>query len=233
MAANHLHPVPTPPNNQMSARDRFYEWLLSDHPAAAHERARRRLNHHLHEAQELHRLRAWASRIDQHLAAGEPVDDPILDLHELATRRLIPNAQQRLTESIERADSPEARDRDRQAFEYDRQAEDPDYRYPDRYRGPAAADHPIPPDPGRRPHDPALHAEHGERTTEGLLAETHPSAWMRALAITDRAKDANDRALASPRVPGWPRPGAPKRTPLRIPRTRTGGRALDDGGRSR
>jgi hypothetical protein len=83
-------------NAELSPDDHFYEWLLSDHPAAASERARRRLDHQLAEAIDLERLRGWLAKIDQLAKDGQPLGDSVRRLAEQARTRLIPNAEQRL-----------------------------------------------------------------------------------------------------------------------------------------
>jgi hypothetical protein len=52
-------------NAELSAEDRFYEWLLSDHPGAALERARRRLDNQVRETEERAVLRRFIARTNQ------------------------------------------------------------------------------------------------------------------------------------------------------------------------
>jgi hypothetical protein len=83
-------------NVELSPDDRFYEWLLSDHPAAVSERARRRLDNQLAEAIDLVRLRGWLAKIDRLANDGRPLGDSVWGLAEQARTWLIPNAEQRL-----------------------------------------------------------------------------------------------------------------------------------------
>jgi hypothetical protein len=52
-------------NAELTPEDRFYEWLLSDHPGAVLERARRRLDNQVREAEERAVLRRFIARTDQ------------------------------------------------------------------------------------------------------------------------------------------------------------------------
>ena len=131
-------------NAELSPDDHFYEWLLSDHPAAASERARRRLDHQLAEAIDLERLRGWLAKIDQLAKDGQPLGDSVRRLAEQARTRLIPNAEQRLVALTNTSDQVRVH-RARQEFETSLQVgRDPDYRY-----------RPATSDPGCRPADPA------------------------------------------------------------------------------
>jgi hypothetical protein len=60
-------------NAELSAEDRFYEWLLSDHPGAALERARRRLDNQVREAEERAVLRRFIARTNASPDAPLPV----------------------------------------------------------------------------------------------------------------------------------------------------------------
>lgn len=197
-------------NAELSAEDRFYEWLLSDHPGAAHERARRRLDNQVVEAQDLARLQGWLAKIDRLAEDGRPLGDSVWRLAEQVRTWLIPNAEQRLTASLGEPDHAWMR-RGRQDFETSQQVgKDPDYRYPARYLGPAAARQPIPPDPSMRLHDPEERPCLGERVGKALEEENGSFAFVREHAIRERAHLAEEHA---PRQrPGRPHPG---RQPVR------------------
>jgi hypothetical protein len=127
-----------------AADEAFYEWLLSDHPAAAAERARRRADHHARETRELQMLRAWVARTRADPDAGMPYQR----LAEAGERLLDRRAARLAADQAEPA--PARLVRLRRELETTRRATgDPDYRYPARYLGPRAARQPIPPDPGR------------------------------------------------------------------------------------
>jgi hypothetical protein len=154
-------------NADLSPDDRFSEWLLSDHPAAAHERARRLLDNQVAEAQDLARLRTWLAKIDGLARAGQPLGDSVVRLAEQARSWLIPNAEQRLAAWAGEPDQARVR-RSRQDFRANRQAQgDDDYRYPARYLGAQAARQPIPPDPWARPYDPEERPALGDRAAKG------------------------------------------------------------------
>jgi hypothetical protein len=217
VAANHpdhLHPVPAPAN-ELSVRDRFIEWLLSDHPAAKHERARRRLRNQWTDAEMLHRLRGWVDKIERRLAAGERVSDPVRELYELTASRTLPRAEERLAYELARVETPEWLEFERHRFQDGQWDLDLEYRYPDHYRGKAAANVPMPPYPGHRAHEPELHAALGERAADALAAEHHPDAWMRTDAVSSRAKEAAERA-------------SERRQPEAQTRTSTTGRAHEE-----
>jgi hypothetical protein len=116
----------------------FYEWLLSDHPLAEAERHRRREASFARRAAERARIREITGRW--------PAD--------------VPEEAARLRDSMGRlADGQAERDRWDQAVDEEIAVEtlrvqwethvrvsgdDPDYRYPERYVGPGAADYPPP-----------------------------------------------------------------------------------------
>ncbi|HEX9354069.1 MAG TPA: hypothetical protein VF933_09675 [Streptosporangiaceae bacterium] len=126
----------------MSAADRFYEWLLSDHPAAVAERARRRAAYLAHEA----RGREGLSRFVARTEADRDAPESIRELVKTA-RWLLKRQADRL--AAEAAESERERlARQRRDFETSRRAQGAtSYRYPARYLGARAARQPIPPDP--------------------------------------------------------------------------------------
>jgi hypothetical protein len=197
-------------NAELSAEDRFYEWLLSDHPGAAAERARRRLDNQTVEAHDLARLRAWLTKIDSLARDGQPLGDSVWRLAEQARTWLIPSAEQRLTASIGEPDQAWVR-RSRHDYETSQQlGKDLDYRYPARYLGAQAARQPIPPDPSMRLHDPEERPSLGERVGKALEEENGSFAFVREHAIRERAHLAQERAQRQ--RPGRPHPG---RQPVR------------------
>jgi hypothetical protein len=181
-------------NAEPSADDRFYEWLLSDHPGAAGERARRRLDHQLAEADDLARLRAWLAKIDGLADSGQPLGDSVWRLAEQTRTRLIPGAQQRLAELADQPDQVRVRRWRRELEISQRVKGNHSYRYPARYLGPDAARQPIPPDPWTQPHDPEERPSLGERAGKALEKENSPSEVVRTLAVTERAQAALERA---------------------------------------
>jgi hypothetical protein len=130
---------------RVAAERAFYEGLLSDHPPAATERARRQASYRAHEADQIGQLREWVARTRANPDAGEPA-------RRLAnvTERLLDRRAARL--AADRAEpAPDRLARLRQQLELaERAGADPDYRYPARYLGPQAARQPIPPDPDRQ-----------------------------------------------------------------------------------
>ena len=170
-------------NVELPPEDRFYEWLLSDHPGAVLERARRRLDTQVREAEERAVLRRFIARTDQSPDAPTTV-------RGLAGTAgwLVERSQQRLAADAARADA-ELVATARRDLETSRRAQlDDDYRYPARYLGAQAAGQPIPPDPGALLHDPEERPALGDRTIKDLEAENSPFAFVRAQAITARAQ---------------------------------------------
>jgi hypothetical protein len=185
-------------NGEFTPEDRFFEWLLSDHPAAVLERARRRLDHQLAEAEDLARLRGWLAKIDHLAQAGQPLGDSVWHLAEQARTWLIPRAEQRLAALTDPPDQVRVR-RARIQLETSRQVgNDPDYRYPARYLGVDAAHQPIPPDPWARPNDPEERPALGDRTVKDLEAENSPFTFVRTQAVTHRAHIALERTHHQP-----------------------------------
>jgi hypothetical protein len=176
-------------NADLSAEDRFYEWLLSDHPGAVLERARRRLDNQVREAEERAVLRRFIARSDQSPDAPTTV-------RELAGTAgwLVQRSQQRQVAEAARADA-ELVATARRDWETSRRVQvDGDYRYPARYLGAQAARQRIPPDPGARLHDPEERPALGDRTVKELEAENSPYTFVRSQAITGRAQAALQRA---------------------------------------
>jgi hypothetical protein len=129
---------------RMSPADRYYEWLLSDHPEAVVERARRRAAHLAYEEHG----RAGLSRFVARTQADPAAPQALQRLAETA-RWLLQRQADRLAED---AAEPEAERlaRMRRQFETSRRAQGASgYRYPTRYLGARAARQPIPPDPDR------------------------------------------------------------------------------------
>ena len=179
---------------ELSGEDRFYEWLLSDHPGAAHERARRRLDNQLVETTDLARLQGWLAKIDGLAEDGQPLSDSVWRLAEQARSWLIPNAEQRLAASLGEPDQAWVR-RGRQDFETSQQiGRDPDYRYPARYLGAQAARQPTPPDPSTRLHDPEERPSLGERVGKALEEENSSFRFVREHVIRERAQFAQERS---------------------------------------
>jgi hypothetical protein len=175
-------------NAELSAQDRFYEWLLSDHPGAVSERARRRLDNQVREAEERAVLRRFIART--HASPDAPTT-----VRALAGTAgwLAERSEQRLATKSARTDAERVATA-RQDWETSRRVQvDGDYRYPARYLGTQAAHQPIPPEPGARLHDPEERPALGERTVRDLEAENSPFTFVRTQAITGRAQAALQR----------------------------------------
>ena len=127
--------------------DAFYEWLLSDHPAARAERDYRRGAHYQRQQETAADITAWAGRISA---------DP--DRHTRAARDLAATIGPDAAESAIRAETGSAEPdevvvaRLREEFEIHRRVHwdnpEPSYRYPAHLTGPGAASYPPPPPPG-------------------------------------------------------------------------------------
>jgi hypothetical protein len=129
---------------RMTAADRFYEWLLSDHPEAAAERARRRAAYLAYEA----RGRDGLSRFVARTEADRDASEHIRELVKTA-RWLLQRQADRLAADVAEPE-PERLARQRRELETSRRVQGAHgYRYPARYLGPRAAQQPIPPDPDR------------------------------------------------------------------------------------
>jgi hypothetical protein len=171
-------------NAELTAEDRFYEWLLSDHPGAALERARRRLDNQVREAEERAVLRRFIART--HASPDAPTT-----VQALAGTAgwLVERSQQWLATQAASTDAEPVATA-RRNWETSRRTQvDGDYRYPARYLGAQAAHQPIPPDPGARLHDPEERPALGDRTVKELEAENSPIAFVRTQAITARGQE--------------------------------------------
>jgi hypothetical protein len=180
-------------NAELSAEDRFYEWLLSDHPGAALERARRRLDTQVREAEERAVLRRFIARTNQSPDAPTTV-------RGLAGTAgwLVERSDQRMADQAASTDA-ELVATARRDLETSRRVQvDGDYRYPARYLGTQAAHQPIPPDQGARLHDPEERPALGDRTAQDLEAENSPFTFVRTQAITARARVALEHAHQPP-----------------------------------
>src|SRR6266542_5116105 len=123
---------------RMTPDDRFYEWLLSDHPEAAAERARRRAAYLAYEAQG----RAGLSRFVARTEADPGAPENIRELVKTA-RWLLARQADRLAEDAAEPDA-ERLARMRRDFETSRRALGTHgYRYPARYLGARAAQQPT------------------------------------------------------------------------------------------
>ena len=121
--------------------DRYYEWLLSDAPAAVAERARRRDADRAAERTARGDVTAWSARI-----LADP--DAPTHLRELAEvmQRFVDHSTDAAAAAAALSDEEHTR-RGRVDLENSRRAQgDFDYHYPQRYLGVAAADQPIPDD---------------------------------------------------------------------------------------
>jgi hypothetical protein len=175
-------------NAELTPEDRFYEWLLSDHPGAVVERARRRLANQVREAQERAVLRRFIARTDQSPDAPTTVQ-------ALAGTAgwLVERSQQRQTADAAKADAELVATAQRDLETSRRAQVDGDYRYPAHYLGAQAAHQPIPPDPQARLHDPEERPALGDRTVTELEAENSPYQFIRTQAITSRAQERGQR----------------------------------------
>lgn len=118
-----------------------YEWLLSDHPDARAERSRRRAaacDAELKRAQEILR---WSAKVAWNPDAPKSLRDLAGTMAPLAA-----SSVERTLASISVPDTDYVAQA-RADWENFRRADDPDYRYPARYTGEAAASQPVP-DPG-------------------------------------------------------------------------------------
>jgi len=129
---------------RMTVADGFYEWLLSDHPTAVAERARRRAAYLAYEAEG----RAGLSRFVERTEADRDAPENIRELVKTARWLLGRQAHRLAADAAE--PEPERLARQRRDFETSRRAQGAHgYRYPARYLGPRAARQAIPPDPDR------------------------------------------------------------------------------------
>ena len=119
--------------------DAFYEWLLSDAPAACAERLRRRQVHAERAEQELAAVGQWCQR-----TLANPHAPP--NLRALADTMTRISARRNAREAAEGAVPDQLWVAiERQRYETSRRVGgDFDYRYPARYLGPRAAQQPVP-----------------------------------------------------------------------------------------
>ena len=130
-----------------SRRDDFYEWLLSDAPAAQAERQRRFDEATRREQAQRRQVQAWSHATETSITAPD-------DLVELARTMDTISARQQLRDAEMQAMGDEARVRRSRADleAYRHSLGDTDYLYPAAYLGPGAAHQPIP-DEATRPVD--------------------------------------------------------------------------------
>jgi hypothetical protein len=125
--------------------DAFYEWLLSDHPAARAERDQRRAATYHAETDRAAAVRAWADKIGARPDAPQTMRDLAASMRPLADQ----------TTARAQASYAEPDDayvtRLRAQHETHMQVSGPpgswDYRYPAHLTGPGAAAYPPPPEP--------------------------------------------------------------------------------------
>ena len=122
--------------------DAFYEWLLSDHPAAKTEREWRRSTHLQRQRGTAADVAAWADRV-----SAEP------ERHTQMARDLAATIGPMAHASAVRAEIDEAEPDDayvvrkRAELESHMWRDHPDYKYPAHLTGPSAASYPPPPEP--------------------------------------------------------------------------------------
>jgi hypothetical protein len=131
---------------EVSAGDRFYEWLLSDHPDARAERDARRQAAHRDLTENSAAVRAWVAKINA--APGAPQN-----LRDLAASMGPHAAASAARAEADYAEPDEAYvARLRAEHETYMQVSGPigahDYRYPEHLTGPGAVSYPRPPEPG-------------------------------------------------------------------------------------
>jgi hypothetical protein len=133
----------------------FYEWLLSDHPAARAERDRRRAATYQADTDRAAAVRAWAGKINAQPGAPQALRDLAASLGPLADQTAA-RAEARYAEPDDAYVT-----RARAQHETHMQVCGPpgswDYRYPAHLTGPGAAAYPPPPEPG----DPTPEPEAG------------------------------------------------------------------------
>ena len=126
--------------------DAFYEWLLSDHPAARAERDYRRAASYRYRRDQAAAVRAWVDKIN----GLADVPQPLRDLADSMGPRAEESALHAEVEFAEPDDLYVARVREE--FETCMQVSGPpdayDYHYPGHLTGPGAAAYPPPPEPG-------------------------------------------------------------------------------------
>lgn len=120
----------------------FYEWLLSDHPDARAERERRREANYRGEIERASQVQAWVAKIGA-------TPDPPQTIRDLAETMGPLAARSRAQAAVALAEPDEAYvTRERGNWETFMQVSvpggSPEYRYPARYVGEAAASQPRP-----------------------------------------------------------------------------------------
>ena len=127
---------------EVSAEDRFYEWLLSDHPDARAERDARREAAYRDLTENAAAVQAWAAKINA--TAGAPQN--LRDLAASMGPRAAGTAARAEADYAEPDETYVARARAR--HETYMQVSGPigahDYRYPQHLTGPVAASYPRP-----------------------------------------------------------------------------------------
>ena len=130
---------------EVSAQDRFYEWLLSDHPDARAERDARREAAYRDLTQNEAAVQAWAAKVN----ATTGVPQNLRDLAASMGPRAAGTAARAEAGHGEPDETYVARARAR--HETYMQVSGPigayDYRYPEHLTGPGAAGYPRPPEP--------------------------------------------------------------------------------------
>jgi hypothetical protein len=125
--------------------DAFYEWLLSDHPAARAERDWRRIASHQAETDRAAAVRAWANKINAQPDAPQTLRDLAASMGSMADQTTA-RAEARYAEP-----NGAYVTRLRAQHETHVQVSGPpgswDYRYPAHLTGPGAAAYPPPPEP--------------------------------------------------------------------------------------
>ena len=128
-----------------AADDAFYEWLLSDHPAARAERDQRRTATYHADTDRAAAVRAWADKINARPGAPQTMRDLAATMGPLADQ----TAARAETNYAEPDDAYVTRLR-AQHETFVRVSGPPgswDYRYPAHLTGPGAAAYPPPPEP--------------------------------------------------------------------------------------
>jgi hypothetical protein len=132
--------------------DAFYEWLLSDHPAARAERDWRRAATYQADRDRAAQVRAWADKIN-----AQP--DAPAALRDLAAS-MGPRADQAAARAEAAGSEPDEAYVARVRAQHEthiRVSGAPgswDYRYPAHLTGPGGAAYPPPPEPGTAPPEP-------------------------------------------------------------------------------
>jgi hypothetical protein len=118
----------------------FYEWLLSDHPLATAERRRRREASFARRAAERARVREITGRWPADAPGGAaPPRESIGRLADGQAER------DRWDQAVDEEIGLETMRAEWETHTCASAADDPDYRYPDRYCGPGAGQYPPPP----------------------------------------------------------------------------------------